>query len=203
MNAQIYSPPPVRLLPVADFLPDEWEPRRFSRRLMEVTAGQSQEEVGQKLGYSGSRIGQVQRGQRPSREFIERLVEGYALDRKEWLELAGYRLGKPDAPIDETTVRSVEEALRRMGLSDQRKLADTENPGDRFVRLARSLVAACTAVNVPPPPAINWSLGTNIPDTESTDQLLRQLVDQHAREYPEHAAVYRMWLHNAGLDRDE
>lgn len=102
---------------MADISQLEWDPRRFGRRLMELTAGESQEEIGRKLGYTGSRIGQVQRGQRPSREFIERLVEAYTIDRKEWLELAGYRLGAPGASVDETMVRSVEEAMRRMGLA--------------------------------------------------------------------------------------
>lgn len=88
---------------------------------------------------------------------------------------------------------------------DQRKPTATlgENPGDRFVRFARDLVAACKAVNVPPPPAINWSYGTTLPDVEKADQVIRELVDQHAREYPEHAAVYRMWLLRSGLDEAE
>lgn len=75
-----------------------------------------QEDVGRKLGYTSGRIGQIQRGEKPGREFIERLIAGFDLPREEWLELAGYGAA-PEPGVDETMVRSVEEAMRRMGLA--------------------------------------------------------------------------------------
>lgn len=88
----------------------------FTRRFREVTAGMKQEDVGRKIGYTAGRIGQIQRGEKPGREFVERLIAGFDLPREEWLELAGYG-NAPDPSVDETMVRSVEEAMRRMGLA--------------------------------------------------------------------------------------
>jgi hypothetical protein len=62
----------------------------ITQRLRELWAGKSQDQVGIELGYTGSYIGQVQRGQRPSREFIERAIARYELDRQQWLEWSGY-----------------------------------------------------------------------------------------------------------------
>lgn len=89
----------------------------FTRRFRELTAGQRQEDIGRRLGYSGARIGQIQRGERPGREFVERLITAYELARDEWLELSGYGAPPEPSAVDETMVRSVEEAMRRMGLA--------------------------------------------------------------------------------------
>jgi transcriptional regulator with XRE-family HTH domain len=90
----------------------------FTRRFREITAGMKQEDVGRKLGYSSGRIGQIQRGEKPGREFVERLIAAFELPREEWLELSGYG-NLPDPGVDETMVRSVEEAMRRMGLASK------------------------------------------------------------------------------------
>jgi len=87
----------------------------FSRRFRELVAGEAQGDVGRRLGYTGGRIGQILRGERPSREFIERLIQAYSLDRDEWLALAGY--GGP-APVDERQAiaeAAAREALRQIG----------------------------------------------------------------------------------------
>jgi transcriptional regulator with XRE-family HTH domain len=63
----------------------------FARKLKELTAGETQTDIGRRLGFAGSYISQIQRGQRPSRNFVERLVEAYGVDREEWLRAAGFR----------------------------------------------------------------------------------------------------------------
>src|SRR6478609_8446238 len=88
--------------------------RAFARRLKELTAGEPQGDVAVRLRYTQSRVSQVMRGERPSREFVERLCEAYALDRGEWLALAGYGPQPPE--MDERqdiAIRAVEEALSR------------------------------------------------------------------------------------------
>jgi transcriptional regulator with XRE-family HTH domain len=98
----------------------------FARRFKELTAGETQQQVARRLGYTTGRIGQVQRGEKPSREFVERLVEAYALDRGEWLDLAGLNRHGPE-PENERESRiarlaaelAVEEAVRRL-LGDPR-----------------------------------------------------------------------------------
>src|SRR5262245_32849258 len=86
----------------------------FTRQLRRLLMGQSNESVGQRLGYSLSRIGQVLRGERPSREFVERLIEVYELPREEWLSLAGYAWeAKPDRET-RLALRVAEETVRML-----------------------------------------------------------------------------------------
>jgi transcriptional regulator with XRE-family HTH domain len=66
------------------------EPKVFARRFKELVAGENQVDVAVKLGYTAGRVSQIMRGERPSREFVERLITAYELPREEWLELGGY-----------------------------------------------------------------------------------------------------------------
>lgn len=77
--------------PLELMTPRQPDHRPFTRRFRELIAGEEQEAVGQKLGYSQARVSQMARGHRPSREFVERLIDVYGLDRDEWLTLAGHR----------------------------------------------------------------------------------------------------------------
>lgn len=63
-------------------------PPEFARRLKELVAGEHQIDVARKLNYTSARVSQMMRGERPSREFVERLIEAYGLNREEWLALA-------------------------------------------------------------------------------------------------------------------
>jgi transcriptional regulator with XRE-family HTH domain len=62
----------------------------FGRRLKELVAGQNQIDVANRLGYTAPRVSQIMRGEKPSREFVERLIEAYTLPREEWLAMAGF-----------------------------------------------------------------------------------------------------------------
>lgn len=84
------------------------DPREFSRRFKELTVNEKQIDVAVKLGYKQSRISQVSRGERPSREFIERMIAAYDLPREEWLELAGF---SPTVPDDAGETRLVQRVL--------------------------------------------------------------------------------------------
>jgi hypothetical protein len=107
----------------------------FSRRFKELTAGESYGEIGRKLDYTAPRIGQVARGERPSREFVERLVEAYGLDREEWLALAGLGQREPREDERAATARlAAEEAVRRL-LEEVRLLT----PSDRVLDWLKSI----------------------------------------------------------------
>lgn len=80
----------------------------FSSRFKELIATEkNQTVVAKRLGYSTPRIGQMARGEKPSRSFVERLIERYDLDRDEWLGLAG--MG-PQA--NDPTAEMIREAAR-------------------------------------------------------------------------------------------
>jgi transcriptional regulator with XRE-family HTH domain len=87
----------------------------FARRFKELTAGQLQADVARRLGFTASYVSAIQRGQRPSREFVERVVEAYGVDREEWLRLGQIR---PQAEVQEDerldiARRAAEEVYRR------------------------------------------------------------------------------------------
>jgi transcriptional regulator with XRE-family HTH domain len=69
----------------------------FSRALKEFLANRNQYDVAAEMGYSQARISQIARGEKPSRAFVERLIETYDLPREDWLEKAGMRPADPDA----------------------------------------------------------------------------------------------------------
>lgn len=84
--------------------------REFGRRLKELLAGVDQVDAAIRLGYTQSRISQMCRGEKPSKAFVQRLVEAYGLDENEWMTLAGLR--EPDREAeDERFKRLVGEAL--------------------------------------------------------------------------------------------
>lgn len=88
----------------------------FTRRFREVIAQEPQQDVARRLGYTQSRVSQVARGEKPSRELVERLVQSYALPREEWLSLAGYG-PRPTVEDERETIasRAAELALTRLG----------------------------------------------------------------------------------------
>lgn len=94
---------------------------RFGRRLKELIAGEDQVDVGKRLGYTQSRVSQMCRGEKPSREFVERLVVAYDLPREEWLQLAGFReqeeepAAYSDEWADRIAERAVDKYLARQG----------------------------------------------------------------------------------------
>lgn len=99
----------------------------FGRKLKELLAGETGIEVARKLGYTGGRVSQIMRGERPSREFVERLIEAYALDREEWLAAAGFVTAEAEAErtsydLKELARLTAEETLRQMELSKLRGL---------------------------------------------------------------------------------
>jgi predicted transcriptional regulator len=49
--------------------------RPFTRRFRELIAGESQFDVAQKMGYTQSRVSHFARGEKPSRAFVEKLIE--------------------------------------------------------------------------------------------------------------------------------
>lgn len=85
----------------------------FSRRFRELVAGEQQREVANKLGYTASRVSQVLRGEKPSREFVERVVELYGVERDEWLGYAGFGPNARTTEAD-TIADAVEERLRKL-----------------------------------------------------------------------------------------
>jgi transcriptional regulator with XRE-family HTH domain len=90
----------------------------FTRRFKAFLAEQPhQVEVANRLRYSPARVNQIARGERPSREFVERFIDAYDLDREEWLGLAGYG-PRPSAEDEQRDLirRTAEEVLRRTGL---------------------------------------------------------------------------------------
>lgn len=93
--------------------------RSFQRRLQEFVAERDAKDVAQRTRYTVGRIYQLCRGEKPSREFVERLVEAYGLPREEWLTLAGIGLqSSPDpeeALLARAAQRGAEEALRQAG----------------------------------------------------------------------------------------
>jgi hypothetical protein len=107
----------------------------FSRRFKELTAGESYGEIGRKLDYTAPRIGQVARGERPSREFVERLVEAYGLDREEWLALAGLGLREPKEDERTFVANLAATAAVRQLLEEIRVLT----PSDRLLDWLRSI----------------------------------------------------------------
>lgn len=91
--------------------PPKVAPMEFSRRLRELVAGEQQREVANKLGYTASRISQILRGEKPSREFVERVIEVYEVDRDLWLGYAGYgaaaRATDPTEAVASAVVRQL------------------------------------------------------------------------------------------------
>jgi transcriptional regulator with XRE-family HTH domain len=111
----------------------------FTRRLRELVAPESQQDVANKLDYTQGRVSQVLRGEKPSREFVERLIAAYDLPRDEWLASAGFvALPAEDAesatPDDmarvaaEAAQKAVEGAEERFRLLLRESTYETEWP---------------------------------------------------------------------------
>lgn len=93
------------------------DPMEFSRHFKELIFGETQAAVARKLGFVQSRVSQIARGEKPSRDFVERLVEVYELDRDLWLQRAGFA---PRPPVEDE-----DERLRRILREELRPTADT------------------------------------------------------------------------------
>lgn len=116
----------------------------FSRRLRELVAGEQQREVANKLGYTASRISQILRGEKPSREFVERVIEVYEVDRDLWLGYAGYgaaaRFADPTEAVASAVVRQLLEQGYVAAPSSASRINDAP-PADYSVTLAEQLRA--------------------------------------------------------------
>jgi transcriptional regulator with XRE-family HTH domain len=84
----------------------------FSRKFRELVAGELQRDVANKLQFTASRISQIMRGEKPSREFVERVIEVYGVDREEWLGYAGFGPKGPTDEREDLIRRTTEEVLR-------------------------------------------------------------------------------------------
>lgn len=100
----------------------------FTRRFRELIALESQGEVAGKLGFTQSRVSQIARGEKPSRQFVERLIETYELDREEWLALAGYSRDVSPDPTAELIQRAADEAVRKMVKQMKEEEQEQETP---------------------------------------------------------------------------
>lgn len=106
----------------------------FTRRLRELIAQEnSQGDVARRMGYTGPRISQVARGERPSREFVERLIQAYDLDREEWLALAGYGETETD-PTAALIQRAADAAVERMVKQMKEEAQEPETPQQWLLR---------------------------------------------------------------------
>lgn len=123
------SPAPMRI-------PDH---TAFTRRFKELIALHSQQDVARAIGFTQGRISQIARGERPSREFVERTISAFELDRDEWLGLAGYGPKEPEPTLQEMLTQAAEEGARR-ALEAAGRLP--ESPADYFWRRMRELQIA-------------------------------------------------------------
>ena len=118
------------------------DPMEFSRHFRELIVGERQADVARKLGYVQSRVSQVARGERPSRDFVERLVEVYELDRETWLQYAGFA---PRPPVE-----AEEERLRRIiGEELDRRRPDVDRRREVLIRRFDEVMARRAAEGKP------------------------------------------------------
>lgn len=145
--------------------------RPFTRRFRELISGESQFDVAQRLGYTQGRVSHFARGEKPSRAFVEKLVEVYGLNREEWLTLAGFREEEDAAaPVGDDTQRiaaAVADLLRGEGtLTPRQRLA--VGLADRAEEWGRAI-------------PVDFYRGLSAVTTyEQADAILRDLDRQHA-----------------------
>lgn len=147
----------------------------FTRRLKELIVQETQGEVANRLGYTPPRVSQIARGERPSREFVERLITAYDLPREEWLAMAGF--GPKADPADEREEianRAADKAVQKL-LGYQ---TDSEEVFWREVRQSYHRLQAEGVSMLLPAHSIDWATIT----PEQAVEMARELERQARRE---------------------
>lgn len=169
------------------------DPLIFARKLKEwiVENDLTQKEVAIALGYKAPRVSQVLGGERPSREFVERLIAKYGLPREEWIAAFNALRAAPGGG-DHTEAllkRTAEETARRMmeEFRAERERERFPRPRDLFWHLFGRIVTLCERLGIEPPPRPSFHGGSGNLTFESARDAAEDILAELREDNPEHA----------------
>lgn len=173
------------------------------RRLLEEH-GEKQPMAARRLGYTHAWLNRVVNGDRPSREFVERVADVYKADREELLTLAGFNR----TPYEDPVVQATEAAAGRLAGAIAEEAAELvvdklridfahvfrereESPRDYLIRRLGDLTLFCgeRAIDFSPPRFHGGS--ESLTSREQVDAAIESVVAGLVEDYPEHADALR------------
>lgn len=137
-------------------------------------------------------------GRAPQLAVLERIARALGADVDLWRDLAGYPAdaagseltGGADLPVTDEMARRIAESVV--------KQLRPENPLDRWEQHLQAFEKWCQSAGAPEL-AVFAKTGTDIPDVETADQMMRGALADHAHFYPDFGQRIRDWAHGAGL----
>lgn len=161
------------------------------RRLLD-DHGEKQPMAARRLGYTHAWLNRVINGDRPSREFVERVADVYKADREELLTLAGFNR----TPYEDPVVRATENAAGRLAdaiaaVTVERLLAAQGSPKERLYRQLGAIAAVCLEHQVDLPAAPVFRGGSESLSHEQADEVVRIIAGDLVAGHPELEAALR------------